>query len=432
MTFLNVVEIESALSGLAATYPTLCNLITPPHLTAERFQSHALRIGTGKGCPRAGVFIISGAHAREWGGPDICINFAADLLEAYTLGTGLVYGGTSYTAGEIKSIIERIDVIVFPDINPDGRLHSQTMFAMWRKNRNTFSSGGQANRIGVDVNRNYDFLWDFNTAFAPGAQAGGTLASTDPGSDLFHGTAPFSEQETKNVRWLFDQYPHISWFLDIHSYGGDILYPWGDDSNQARDPDKNFTNPAWNGQRGIAGDVYGEYIGACDWARFISSGNSISNAIAGVRGEKYVVGQAFFLPSWGSTYPTSGASDDWVFSRHFSNPKKKKVRALAMEFNRVKTFFPSWAQMEPIILDVDAGLVRLCLEAVPRFSLPHWWCDLSRWFNEAIWHRVFPPELWGPYGPWERIRRVVESIFIPIIRPIIRNSRQRKDAARFR
>jgi murein tripeptide amidase MpaA len=289
MTFLNVVEIESALSGLAATYPSLCKLITLPHLTAEKRQSHALLIGTGTRCPEAGVLIISGAHAREWGGPDICINFATDLLEAYTLGTGLVYGGTSYTASEIKSIVERVDVIVFPDINPDGRHYSQTTFAMWRKNRNTASSGGVATKIGVDVNRNYDFLWDFNTAFAPGAQAGGTLASTSPSSDLFHGTAPFSESETKNVLWLIERYPHINWFMDIHSYGGDILHAWGDDSNQSSDPSKNFTNPAWNGQRGLPGDTYGEYIGACDLATVASAGNAMSAAIAGVRGETYAV-----------------------------------------------------------------------------------------------------------------------------------------------
>lgn len=425
MTFLNVVEIESALSGLAATYPSLSQVITLPNITAEGRQSHALLIGTGKGCPETGVLIISGAHAREWGGPDICINFAADLLEAYTLGTGLVYGGTSYTAGQIKSIIERMDLIVFPDLNPDGRHYSQTTSSTWRKNRNPASSGGQASQIGVDVNRNYDFLWDFNTAFAPGAQAGGTLASTSPSSDLFHGTAPFSEAETKNVRWLFEQFPHISWFMDIHSYGGDILHSWGDDSNQTTTPDKNFTNAAWNGQRGLPGDAYGEYIGACDLANVASVGNDVSAAIAGVRGETYAVAQAFFLPSWGSTYPTSGASDDWAFSRYFANPSKKKVRSYCVEFNRVKTFFPTWAEMQPIILDVDAGLVRFCLRAVPTLSLPTWWCQLSRWWNEAIWHRVFPPELWGPYGPWERIRRVVESIIIPIVRPIIRNIRGR-------
>ena len=416
MSYLNVVEIESAAMGLASSYPQICQLITLPHFTAEGRQSHALRLGTQTACFPKAVLIISGTHAREWGGPDICIYFAADLLEAYTTGTGLTYGGTSYTADNVRAILRRLDVFVFPDINPDGRNYSQNTYAMWRKNRNTASPGG----IGVDLNRNYDFLWDFNTAFAPGAQAGGTLASTNPASDLFHGTAAFSEPETKNVRWLFETYPHITRFMDIHSYGGDILHSWGDDTNQSTTPTKNFTNPAWNGQRGLPNDAYGEYLGGCDLARFKGIGNTTSAAIAGVRGETYAVAQAFLLPSWGAPYPTSGASDDWAFSRYFTDPTKNKVGSYCVEFNRVKTFFPTWTEMQQIILDVDAGLVSFCLRAIPRFSLADWWCQIFQWFEAAIWHRVFPPELWGPYGPWGRIRRVFESIFHPIVAPIVR------------
>jgi murein tripeptide amidase MpaA len=423
MSFLNVVEIESALIGLASAYPATSQLITLPFFTAEGRQSHALLIGTGNGCPRTGVCIISGAHAREWGGPDICVDFAADLLEAYDLGTGLVYGGMAYTAGEIRAIVERLDVIVFPCINPDGRHYSQTAYAMWRKNRNPASSGGQSSKIGVDDNRNYDFLWDFNTAFAASAQAGGTLASANPSSDLFHGTAPFSEPETKNVRWLFEQYRHIGWFMDIHSYGGDILHPWGDDTNQTSTPSMNFTNAAWNGQRGLPGDAYGEFIGAAEQARVVAAGNAVAAAIAGVRGETYAVAQSFYLPSWGAPYPTSGASDDWATSRHYVDPRKTKVRAYVIEFNRVKTFFPTWAEMQAIIRDVDAGLVRFCLGAIPRLSIATWWCRWKRWLNEAIWHRVFPPELWGPYGPWAKVRDAAESILLPIVGPIRRSGR---------
>jgi hypothetical protein len=34
--------------------------------------------------------------------------------------------------------------------------------------------------------------------------------------------------ETKNVHWLFDSHPRIRRFIDIHSFGGTILHPWGD------------------------------------------------------------------------------------------------------------------------------------------------------------------------------------------------------------
>lgn len=408
MTFLNVVEIESAMIALAANYPAAAHLIALPFPTAQGRQSHALRIGTGS-CQRTGVLLISGTHAREWGGPDILVNLAADLLEAWSAGSGLAYGGTSFSASDVQRILKRVELIVFPDINPDGRHYSQTVYAMWRKNRNPASSGGNPSRIGVDVNRNYDFLWDFPTAFAPAAVGAGTLASNDPASDLFHGTAAFSEAETKNVRWLFDQYPKIRRFIDIHSYGGSILHPWGDDANQSTTTSMNFTNPGWNGQRGVGGDAYSEYIAGGGLASLQAAGNAVKAAIAGVRGESYNVAQSFFMPGWPTPYPTSGASDDWVFSRHYADPTKPQVLGYVLEFNRIwGQFFPTWTEMEKIILDVDAGLVQFCLSTSPKW----WWFDLFSWCwwrsrFWAIWRRLFPPDLWGPYGPWTKIWTVV-------------------------
>jgi murein tripeptide amidase MpaA len=424
MTYLNVVEIESALVGLASKYPSLTHLITLPLFTAEGRQTHALLIGTGNGCPQTGVLLVGGTHAREWGSPDICINFAADLLEAYTGGSGLVYGGTSFTAADIVQIIERLDVIVYPCLNPDGSKYSHDVFDMWRKNRNPASSGGDAKKIGVDINRNYDFLWDYKTKFAKKAEDAGSLASDNPADDLFHGPAPFSEPESQNVRWLYEEYPQISWFMDIHSHGGDLLYSWGDDVNQTTTPDMNFTNAVWDGKRGVDKDVYGEYINGCDQAQVKAAAEAACAAIKGVRGEPYLAYQSFFLPALGLTYPTSGASDDWSFSRYFTGSASNKVRAFTMEFGASEGFFPTWAQMVPIIKDVDAGLVRFCLEALPTYTLPWWRCHLKKFYYD-IWHRVFPPELWGPYGPWERVRRVIESIVIPIIRPIIKTFRNR-------
>ena len=247
--------------------------------------------------------------------------------------------------------------------------------------------------------------------FAPGAQSAGTLASTDPGSDLFHGTGPFSEAETLNVLWLFQQFPEISRFIDVHSYGGDILHPWGDDENQSAMPGMNFMNATWNGQRGLKADLYREFINSFDLASLQSVGNTMSSAIAGVRGQSYTVAQSFFLPGW-TTYPTSGASDDWAFSRHYSDPSKPKVLGYVIEFNKVWTFFPTWAEMENIILDVDAGLVAFCLDAAPKIKRYFYWCWWRDWLYRLFWRRLFPPDIWGPYGPWGQIPPVVKSIFL--------------------
>jgi murein tripeptide amidase MpaA len=419
VSFLNVVEIESALAGLAAQYPAQATLLTLPFPTAEGRTSHALRIGTANHCPSVGVLIVSGMHARERGGPDTCVYFAADLLEAHSLGAGLTYGGTAFTAQQVRSIVERMHVVVFPSVNPDGIHYAQTVNVWWRKNRNP--ANGPGDRTGVDVNRNFNFLWDLG-AFTPTARANQTLGSDDPASYQYHGTSPFSEAETSNVRWLFEQHPNIVRFVDIHSYGGDILYPWGDDDNQWANLDMNFNNSGWNGQRGDHGSGYGEYINKCDRDHHILIGQQMGGAIAGVRGETYPVDQAFMLPSYGTPYPASGTSTDWAYVRHLHFVSDRKVFAFGIEFNRNKAdqFFVTWENMQPIIRDVDAGLVRLCLTAAPRFVLDPIFCSPLTWARDNILHRILPPQLRRPYGTWGRIRHVGGTILYALAKPFRR------------
>ena len=180
----------------------------------------------------------------------------------------------------------------------------------------------------------------------------------------------------------------------------------------------NFTNPAYNGQRGVKNDAYGEYITTLEVSQLQGAANAVSAAIGGVHGQPYTVAQSFFLPGW-TTYPTSGASEDWATSRHFADPAKQKCRGYCIEFNKTHTFFPTWAEMQDIILDMDAGLVRFCLNAVSKYPYvfsPCWW----REHHYEIWHRVFPPELWGPYGPWGRVEDELEATVSTIVEPVVR------------
>jgi murein tripeptide amidase MpaA len=406
MSFLNVVEIESALVGLAGRYPALTELLPLPNLTHEGRRSHALVIGAGIGdfeCRPAFIF-VSGVHAREWGGPDVLVNLAADLLEAYTSSSGLAYGGKTLWADTVQQIVERTTIVVFPDINPDGRAYSMAggSQAMWRKNRNPASSNGDATRVGVDVNRNYDFLWDFPTAFSPAANMS-TLASTNPANDLFHGTGPFSEPESRNVQWLVDRFPNARYFVDVHSYSGDVLYPWGSDENQSVDPAMSFMNQAWNGKRGVPGDVYKEYLPSKRLADLQAGATVIRDGINAVRQQGYVTAQGFWL--WQQSYPTSGASEDWAFTREFVNRGRGELNGFVIEFNKQPTFFPSWTEMEQMIADVDAGLLALV-----EWATPSSWALLVcriRKLIKILWRRLFPWEIWGPYGPWIRFWKAI-------------------------
>ena len=59
-----------------------------------------------------------------------------------------------------------------------------------------------------------------------------SLASDKPIDETYHGRYAFSEPETRNVAWVFDQFPRIRWYMDIHSAEGEILFNWGDDNDQ--------------------------------------------------------------------------------------------------------------------------------------------------------------------------------------------------------
>lgn len=351
MGYMTAEEVESALINLQILNPDLVTLIELPHHTWENRISHAVRVRAGKSENRIGVLFTGSMHAREWGGSDICMSFLVNFINAYRANKGVTFGGKNFTAAEICTILENIDIFVFPDVNPDGKNCSQTndpasdeQGFWWRKNRNPNTSVDPSNP-GVDLNRNFDFLWN-----------SGIGTSSKPSSPIYKGESPFSEPETRNVRYLFDTYQNIGYFVDIHSYSGLILYSWGDDENQTTNPEQNFMNSVYDGKRGILNDKpethYKEFISPKDQDKLVSLANSMNEALANVRGNHYKVQQAVGL------YPTSATSDDYAFSRHIVNNSNNKVYGYTIEFG--ETFVPPFGEMSNIIKDVCAAMGELC------------------------------------------------------------------------
>jgi murein tripeptide amidase MpaA len=353
--YFNVNEVESALLGLQSAYPSICQLIVLPNTSIEGRTCRAVRIGSADAGDRDAVLLTGAVHAREWGGAEICVNVAADLCEAYVGGTGLGYGGKSFTGDEVRSIVDGLNVFIFPQVNPDGRHFSQTSQPLWRRNRNPAESGGNPACIGVDLNRNHDFLWDFPVHFDP---LSGVATSTNPcsGSQTYRGSTAASEPETENVIWLLDIHPRIRWYLDVHCSGEKLLFAWGDDQNQSTDSLMTFANPAFDGRRGTGGDAYGEFIPPGDLAGILELGTAFHDALFAVRGKDYSVEQAYAL------YPTSGANDDYAYSRHFVDPAKTVVLGFTIEYGT--DFQPPWTEMEQIIADVSAGILGFSLKTL--------------------------------------------------------------------
>jgi hypothetical protein len=298
---------------------------------------------------------VGGFHARELLNPDGLIYFAFNLAYAYKNNKDYSMGGKTYSAAFVKMLIEGMDIFILPLANPDGRefVLSPTGDRMWRGNR--APNPGKACK-GVDVNRNFDFLW--SSGIKTSADA------CDP-NQLYKGPSPFSEPEAQNVRDMLDTFPHIVGMLDVHSYSEFIMYPWWDDENQTTLPTMNFKNPNFDGQRGQKGDAYKEFIPKKDLDWFVSVGNSMAKAIEAVRGRKYTVKQSVHL------YPASATCIDYGYSRNFLSNAKRKVLTYCIETGPVvfkdgqadwlATFQPPFPEASCIMEEAQPAFMEFCV-----------------------------------------------------------------------
>lgn len=123
--------------------------------------------------------------------------------------------------------------------------------------------------MGTDPNRNWDNHWCSRAA-------GGT---TDPCSESFCGSAPFSEVEVKAVADYVSAATNIAAFVDFHSYSQLWMQPYGYSTNL----------PANN-------DAQAEM------------GRTAVAALTAVNGIRYKVG-----PIASTIYPAAGSSADWAY-----------------------------------------------------------------------------------------------------------------------
>jgi carboxypeptidase T len=391
--YMNVDEIETALIKLQALNPDMVSIIELPNKTWENRTSRAIHVHVGgNNLNRPAVMFTGGIHAREWGGSDICINFIANLIHAYNSNIEIKYGNKTFSQQQIKSILDKIDVFVFPDVNPDGKAYSQSHDRLddppdkqtmwWRYNRNPKpvphpQDKPEAFKTGVDLNRNFNFLWHSGIGTEDYNHRSYVQA--------YKGEKPFSEPESRNVKFLFDTYTNIKCFLDIHSHAGAILMSWGDDDTGYIDADQNFRNPSYDGKRGIfCGGIdddtqkpvaefdYREYMHPLDINTLTKYAKRMSDALTAVRGRQYPVRPALGL------YATTGSSEDYAFSQRMPNDENRtRIFAYTIEFGssdrshlEEAIFFPQYNPvMLNIINDISSAITELCVSASSEDSL---------------------------------------------------------------
>jgi murein tripeptide amidase MpaA len=348
--YLSSEGIESAIKLLPTLYPSLSELIILPEKTHEKRTSRAVKIGVKTATPKSGMLFIGGVHAREIVNPDLLVKLAYDLCNAYTSNSGLQFGLKSYGKEDVKKIVENLELYIFPLVNPDGRsfVQSPSGDIWWRKNKNP-NPGLPAK--GVDINRNYDFLWD-----------SGIGTSTNSNKEIYRGLKAFSEPETRNVLHIINTYQNIACAIDVHSYSELVLYPWGDDENQTDDPDMNFKNPEYDGVRGSPGDsTYREYIHKNDLEWYESTAKRIRNAIAASRGRVYEGQQGMGL------YPTSGTCHDFVYTLRYLSTNRN-ITGFTLETGT--RFQPDYSEAKNVMSEVSSGLIESSLVHIPEDTTP--------------------------------------------------------------
>lgn len=117
---------------------------------------------------------------------------------------------------EVTYLVDNRELYFVPVVNPDGYVYNEIKNpnggGLWRKNRRDNGDGS----FGVDLNRNYEYEW--------GRDDEGSSPNTF--SNVYRGTAPFSEPETRTIRDFCITH-NFKLTLNYHTYSNLLIYPWG-------------------------------------------------------------------------------------------------------------------------------------------------------------------------------------------------------------
>lgn len=121
---------------------------------------------------------------------------------------------------QVRDILSATQIYIIPMVNPDGVEYG------WRKNREpNYGADGQSTNItsyGVDLNRNYGYMWNIVYLFPENYFLEYLLNDQ---SWIYRGEAPFSEIETQAVKRFIENHD-ISISLSYHDYGEFMIFPW--------------------------------------------------------------------------------------------------------------------------------------------------------------------------------------------------------------
>jgi hypothetical protein len=225
-----VEETFATAQSIAAAYPKLATWIDAgdsweKSVDLGGYDMKVLRLTNSDiAGPKPKIFITSSIHAREYTPAELITRLAEDLVDNYG------------TDADATWLLDYHEIHLMLQANPDGRKMAEVGWS-WRKNTNQNYCSPTSSSRGADLNRNFEFLWG-----CCGGSSGYECALT------YRGPSPASEPEVQAVqnylRAQFDDQrgPGIDdpapldatgIYLDIHSSGRLMLWPWGFTSNPA-------------------------------------------------------------------------------------------------------------------------------------------------------------------------------------------------------
>lgn len=163
------------------------------------------------------ILVIGAIHGREYITAQLVMKQVEDLLEHYA---------------ELSALLDQTAIHFVPMSNPDGVTISQLGLngmnhrSTRQKIYQAYANDGaveladylpqwKANGKGVDLNRNFDALWD---EYQKGPQK--------PSSDCYKGLTPHSEVESKALVKLTKEYPFAA-TISYHTQGQVIYWYFG-------------------------------------------------------------------------------------------------------------------------------------------------------------------------------------------------------------
>jgi hypothetical protein len=293
----NYVTAIEAMDALQAAHPSIMSPKQSIGTTLEGRQIYVYKISSSpnadNGKPEA--FFNAYIHAREPITFEIVYDMADSLVSRYG------------TDPRMTWIVDNRQIWIEPVVNPDGVEYNHTTNpnggGMWRKNRRTNQDGS----IGIDLNRNFGYLWGFDNN-----------GSSPFGSDeTYRGPSAFSEAETQAIRDFCNAH-HFTDSVNNHSYGGLQLFAWGYD---------NVLSPDYDGMLALG------------YMRNATSGYRPGNP-------------------WQILYRTNGDACDWMYGEQGTKPK---IYAFVTESGSGNDgFWPAPSRIPALLAENRESNFRLC------------------------------------------------------------------------